>query len=168
MEERQIYQLASGKGYLAVVNGNFVTVKFTVGAVYACVEAFLQDTNTQVQRFDDAGEAVAWAFSLAENYVGNPSPHSTIERWESRHCYAVTAKREESGQYLSEVFPMWVDSEHYPDVRIPTSFPTAEEAMEYGRGWADREMEDLTELKQDLLRLRGAMGAGDPWPVFVP
>ena len=58
MEERKIYQLTSGEGYVVVVNENFVTLRCSGSSVYTSVRAFLADDNGQSQRFDDVAEAV--------------------------------------------------------------------------------------------------------------
>ena len=72
MEERKIYQLTSGEGYVVVVNENFVTLRYAGSSVYTSVRAFLADDNGQSQKFDDVAEAVTWATSAAESHVGKP------------------------------------------------------------------------------------------------
>ena len=49
MEERKIYQLTSGEGYVVVVNENFVTLRYAGSSVYTSVRAFLADDNGQSQ-----------------------------------------------------------------------------------------------------------------------
>ena len=90
MEERQIYQLTSGAGYVVVVNGNFVRLRYSGSSVHTAVMAFPEDANVQSQRFDDAAEAVTWATSAAESHVGKPWRYSRVEHWESRQCYSIT------------------------------------------------------------------------------
>ena len=49
MEERQIYQLTSGAGYVVVVNGNFVSLRYSGSSVHTAVMAFPEDANVQSQ-----------------------------------------------------------------------------------------------------------------------
>ena len=168
MEERQIYQLTSGAGYVVVVNGNFVSLRYSGSSVHTAVMAFLQDANMQVQTFDDAAEAVAWATSAAESHVGKPRQYSRVEHWESRQCYSITIERMESGLFQTDVFPMWVDSDRYPHLRDSTTFSTRDEAIEHARSWTDAQITHDAEWRQRLRQLRKALGGGEPWTGYMP
>ena len=167
MEERRIYLLASGTGYVVPVNGNFATLVLSGPKVHASVTAFGGDANTRFQTFDDPAEAAAWALSTAETHVGSPNQFSSIEYWEGRHCYSITVTREESGLFWTGVFPMWADSDRYPDIWDRRTFPTLDEALAFAREWADSELEHLQTLQEDLRKLRSLVGSGEPWTGFI-
>ena len=168
MEERQIYQLTSGAGYVVVVNGNFVSLRYSGSSVHTAVMAFPEDANMQSQGFDDAAEAVAWATSAAESHVGKPWRYSRVEHWESRQCYSITIERGDSGLFRTDVFPMWADSDRYPHMRDLTTFSTLDEAIEHARNWADAQITYDAEWRQRLRQLREALGGGEPWTGYMP
>ena len=163
MEERKIYQLTSGEGYVVVVNENFVTLRCSGSSVYTSVRAFLADDNGQSQRFDDVAEAVTWATSAAESHVGKPRQRSQVEYWESRQCYSITIERRDSWLFRADVSPMWADSDHYPHLRDITTFSTLDEAIEQARNWADAQITGDAAWQQRLRQLREALGGGEPW-----
>ena len=159
--------LASGTGYVVPVNGNFVTLMLSGPSVHASVKAFVGDGNRQFQTFDDPAEAAAWALSAAETHVGSPNQFSPIQYWESRHCYSITVVRAESGLFWTSVFPVWADSDRYPDIWDRRTFPTLDEALAFARERADSELEHLQTLQEDLRKLRSLVGSGEPWTGFI-
>ena len=61
MAERQIFPLASGQGFAAVIHENIVLITAGMGAFQAHVYAFPADDNGQYRSFDTAAEATPGA-----------------------------------------------------------------------------------------------------------
>ena len=57
MAERQIFPLASGAGFAAVIHRNIVRLTAGTGTFHTGVYAFLADGNGQYRSFDTAAEA---------------------------------------------------------------------------------------------------------------
>ena len=73
MAERQIFPLASGTGFAAVIHGNIVRLTAGTGAFHAHVYAFPADGNRQYRSFDTAAEATAWCVATAAVHQGKPN-----------------------------------------------------------------------------------------------
>ena len=138
-----VYPMHSGEGHFAVINGNFVCIKYwpsvipgEAGQYTAAVDAFLEDDDNQYQSFDRLADAVAWAVATAQTHQGQADPPSKIVHWEMRHGLAITVTETDDGGYESETFPMWHDIDPSP-IRDVKRFPTRDEALQYARDSAD-------------------------------
>ncbi len=159
MPERRIFPMTSGEGYGAVVHGNFVTISRSFLGFHASVSAFQLDGNYQFQSFDTLDEAVAWAVAAAETHQGQPKPVSETEHWEIRNGYSITVGPNNSGRYKVDVFPMWVDSDHYPVLNDIETFATRDEAIEWCRRAADERSQQNADYELSLLEIRDALEA---------
>lgn len=143
MTDPQIFPMSSNEGYGAVINGNFVSIKFWPGIdspngdhYNALVSAFLEDENDQYQSFDHLADAIAWAIAAAQTHQGQARPESQIIHWEIRSGCAVTVTQTDDGNYEGETFPMWYDIDPSP-IRNIKKFPTQDEALQHARDFAD-------------------------------
>lgn len=162
MPERQIFPMASGEGYGAVIHGNFVRISLGFRGFYASVCAFQMDDNYQFESFDTLDEAVAWAVAAAETHQGQPRPISKTEHWEIRNGYSITVGPNDSGRYKVDVFPMWVDSDHFPVLNDIETFETRDEAIEWCRRAADERSQQNTDYERSILAIRDALEAHSP------
>ncbi len=158
MAEIQIYPMVSGEGYGAVVHGNFIRVSIGLDKFYASVLAFQSDDNHQFGVFDTPAEAVAWAVAVAETHEGQAREISRIEHWEIRDGgYSISINRTDSGEYGVDVFPMWVDSDHYPVMNDIEKFPTVEEALQFARQSADERERHRTRYEDTVQQIKTAL-----------
>ena len=165
MTDPQIYPMSSGEGYAAVINGNFVSIKYWPDILggdnnryTAQVSAFLQDANDQYQTFDHLADAIAWAIAAAQTHQGQPRPVSRIVHWEIRHCYAITVTQTDDGQYESETFPMWWDVDPSP-IRDFKKFPTQDEALQHARNSADEYQRHNDRYRRIIQEIHDALAA---------
>ena len=163
MEEIQIFPMTSGYGYGAVVHGNFVTVCIGMSTFYAHVKAFVTDGDSQFEAFETIAEAVAWAFAAAQKHLGKPYQLSKIVYWEIRNGYSITIDLTDSGRYHADIFPMWIDSDNYPEMGHPETFSTLDDALDFARNTADETMRADASDRQLVEEIRAAMEANSRW-----
>ena len=157
MAERQIFPLASGAGFAAVIHGNIVRLTAGTGTFHANVYAFPSDGNWQYRSFDTAAEATAWCVATAAVHQGKPNQYSHVEHWEVRNGYSITISRTESGDYKPDRHPIWVDSDHVPVMGFAERFPSLDEAMEWIRQAVDEESRLEADYQRELRELRDAL-----------
>ena len=143
--ENRVYALRSGEGYGVEVNGNFVEIRYSPSvnpdrypdsySVY--VSAFSRDRNGQHQSFESLADAVAWGVRAAQGHQGRASDRFPIAHWEIRHGSAITVTQTDDGGYEGETFMLWYDIDPGP-IRNFKKFPTLDEALQYGREWAEK------------------------------
>lgn len=165
MTDPQIYPMSSGEGHAAVINGNFVSIKYWPDVLggdnnrYTVeVAAFLEDANDQDQTFDHLTDAIAWAIAAAQAHQGQAHPEEQIVHWEIRHCYAITVTQTDDGQYQSETFPMWWDVDPTPP-RDFKKFPTQDEALQHARNSADQYQRSNDRHRQIIQEIADALAA---------
>ena len=159
MAERQIFPLASGTGFAAVIHGNIVHLTAGTGTFNAYVYAFTRDGNLQYRRFDTAAEAAAWCVATAAVHQGKPNRYSHVEHWEVRNGYCISISRTESGDYKPDMHPVWVDSDHVPVMGFTERFPSLDEAMEWVREAVDKEGQLEADYQRAMRELRDALEA---------
>ena len=162
MAEIKIFPMVSGDGFGAIIHGNFVTITIGFNKFYASVSAFKSDANYQHEAFDTAAEAAAWATKVAETHEGRAREisKSKIEHWELRDDgYSITINRTDSGEYGVDVFPMWVDSDHYPVLNDIEKFPTVEEALQFARQSADERERHRIRYEDTVQQIKTALEA---------
>ncbi len=98
MAERQIFPLASGAGFAAVIHGNIVRLTAGTGTFTADVYAFTADGNPQYRSFDTAAEATAWCVATAAAHQGKPNQYSHVEHWEVRNGYSIANRSRAAGE----------------------------------------------------------------------
>ena len=157
MAERQIFPLASGAGFAAVIHGSIVRLTAGTGTFNADVYAFKADGNPQYRSFDTAAEATAWCVATAAVHQGKPNRYSHVEHWEVRNGYSITISRTESGDYKPDRHPVWVDSDHVPVMGFAERFPSLDEAMEWVRQAVDEESRLEADYQRELRELRDAL-----------
>ena len=157
MAERQIFPLASGAGFAAVIHGNIVRLRAGTGTFHAGVYAFPADGNGQYRRFDTAAEATAWCVATAAVHQGKPNQYSHVEHWEVRNGNSITISRTESGDYKPDRHPIWVDSDHVPVMGFAKRFPSLDEALEWVRQAVDEESRLEADYQRGLRELREAL-----------
>lgn len=167
-----VYPMRSGEGHFAVINGNFVYIRYWPSVIgdgadrySAHVDAFLQDDDNQYQSFDNLADAVAWAVATAQTHQGRAHPRSKIVHWEMRHGLAVTVSETDDGGYESETFPMWHDIDPSP-IRDVKRFATRDEALQYARDSADVGWQGFVNYHRIISEIGDALAAqiGDPAP----
>ena len=163
MAERQIFPLASGAGFAAVIHGNIVRLTAGTGTFNADVYAFPADGNPQYRSFDTAAEATAWCVATAAVHQGKPNQYSHVEHWEVRNGYSITISRTESGDYKPDRHPIWVDSDHVPVMGFAERFPSLHEAMEWVRQAVDEESRLEADYQRELRELRDALESTPSW-----
>ena len=144
MGGNRVYALRSGEGYGADVGGNFVEIRYSRSVnpdrypdrYSVHLKAFPGDRNRQYQSFDTLAEAVAWGVAAAQSHRGRAHDESKIVHWEIRHGSAITVTQTDDGGYEGETFMLWYDIDPSP-IRNFKKFPTFDEALEYGREWAE-------------------------------
>ncbi len=159
MAELQIFSLASGEGYGAVIHGNFVTICTSYRGFDASVAAFQSDHNYQYQHFDTAADAVAWAAATAATHQGQTSQISNFDYWEVHNGYSITTKLTDSDGYEAETFPMWIDSDHHGVMINSKTFSTRDEAIEWARQSADEQSQGDAAYKQKLRLIKNSLEA---------
>ena len=163
MAERQIFPLASGTGFAAVIHGNIVLITAWMGAFHAHVYAFPADDNRQYRSFDTAAEATAWCVATAAVYQGKPNRHSEDVYQELRNSYSITIRRTESGDYKPDRHPVWVDSDHVPVMGFSERFPSLDEALDWIRQAVDKESRLEADYQRGLRELRDALESTPCW-----
>ena len=157
MADSRIFRLSSGQGYGAVVNGNFIKINTDFRGFSASVYAFPSDDNGQFSEFENAVDAVAWAFATAKTHQGQTRERFPVAYWEIRNGYSITVRLTDSGESEGEIFALWIDSGPDP-FRIFKLFPTKDEAVQWAREAADVQAGQDNDYE---LRLRQIMDALD-------
>lgn len=154
MTGRQIFSLASGTGFVAVVHGNVVCLTAWAGKFHAQVYAFQGDADGQHRSFNTAAEATAWCIATAAVHQGKPNQYSRNEHREIRNGNFITISRTETGDYKPDRHPIWVDSDHVPMMGFPERFPSLDEALEWVRQTVDEETRLEADYQRRLRELR--------------
>ena len=157
MTERQIFPLASGTGFAAVIHRNIVRLTAGTGKFHGHVYAFQGDGNGRYQSFDTAAEATAWCVATAAVHQGEPNRYSKDEYREVRNGYHISISRTESGDYQPDRHPVWVDSNHVPVMGFAERFPSLDEALEWVRKAVDEESRLESDYQRGLRELREAL-----------
>ena len=157
-EEKVIHSLTSGEGYGVALHGNFVTVRINWQDTFGVsVQAFQFDRTGPYKSFDDLDEGLAWAESIAASHKGeNP----IFEYWEIRKGYTLALKAVEEG-YLTDTFPMWVDSEDAYGWSFQETFTAKSEALRAARAFIDEQwrmhIDHQTKREQKLSRIKAVL-----------
>ena len=112
MEERKIYQLTSGEGYVVVVNENFVNVTVRRILSLHLSKGLPGRRQWAVSKVRRRSRSRHLGYICRRKPCGEAQATFPGRVLESRQCYSITIERRDSWLFGADVFPMWADSDH--------------------------------------------------------